>query len=102
MVQAVRLLDCVIPKVSVRLWVPSFPISLRGLFAVHPELFTPVLQIIHQVIATHLIRQAGVKRSQTPTGAVTLIQRFCSQLRVCCHLHISWERPPRRFRGAVS
>jgi hypothetical protein len=34
------------------------------------------LQIIHRVIATHLIRQAGVKRSEAATGAVTLIQRF--------------------------
>ena len=45
---------------------------------VHPELLAPVFQIIHRVIATHLIRQAGVKRSEAATGAVTLIQRFGS------------------------
>jgi hypothetical protein len=34
------------------------------------------LQIIHRVIATHLIRQTGVKCREATTGAVTLIQRF--------------------------
>jgi hypothetical protein len=68
---AAWLVDRVIPKVPVRQWVLSFPIPLRSLFAVHPELLAPVLQIIHRVIATHLIRQTGVKRSEAATGAVT-------------------------------
>ncbi len=66
---AAWLVDRVIPKVSVRQWVLSFPIPLRSLFAVHPELLAPVLQIIHRVIATHLIKQAGVKRSEAATGS---------------------------------
>jgi len=37
-----------------------------------------VLQIIHRVIASFLIKQAGLKRSAADTGAVTLIQRFGS------------------------
>ena len=53
----------------------SFPIPLRSFFAMHPELPAPVLHIIHRVIATHLIRQAGVKRGEAATGAVTLIHR---------------------------
>jgi hypothetical protein len=73
--------------VPVRQWVLSFPIPLRSLFAVHPELLAPVLQIIHRVIATHLIRQAGVKRSEAATGAVTLIQRFGSAANLNIHLH---------------
>ena len=48
---AAWLVDHVIPKVPVRQWVLSFPIPLRSLFAVHPELLAPVLQIIHRVIA---------------------------------------------------
>ena len=84
---AAWLVDCVIPKVPVRQWVLSFPIPLRSLFAVHPELLTPVLQIIHRVIATHLIKQAGVKRSAAATGAVTLIQRFGSAANLNIHLH---------------
>ena len=84
---AAWLVDFVIPKVSVRQWVLSFPIPLRSLFAVHPELLTSVLQIIHRVIATHLIKQAGVKRSAAATGAVTLIQRFGSAANINIHLH---------------
>ncbi len=55
--------------------------SLRSLVAVHPELLASVFQIIHRVIATYLIKQAGVKRSEAATGAITLIQRFGSASR---------------------
>ena len=85
---AAWLVDHVIPKVPVRQWVLFFPIPLRSLFAVHPELLAPVLQIIHRVIATHLIKQAGVKRSEAAACAITLIQRFGSAsiflTRACC------------------
>jgi hypothetical protein len=81
------MVDRVIPKVPVRQWVLSFPIPLRSLFAVHPELLAPVLQIIHRVIATHLIKQVGIKRSAAATGAVTLIQRFGSAANLNIHLH---------------
>ena len=75
---AAHLVDCVIPRVPVRQWVLSFPIPLRILFAAHPELLSPLLQIIHRVIATFLIKQSGLKRSPAHSGAVTLIQRFGS------------------------
>ena len=39
---AAYLVDSVIPQVPVRQWVLSFPIPLRSLFAVHPELLAPV------------------------------------------------------------
>jgi len=39
---AAWLVEHVIPKVPVRQWVLSFPIPLRSLFAVHPELLAPV------------------------------------------------------------
>ncbi|MBI4190673.1 MAG: transposase [Betaproteobacteria bacterium] len=39
------------------------------------------------MIATHLIRQAGVKRREAATGAVTLIQRFGSAANLNIHLH---------------
>ena len=38
---AAYLVDNILPRVPVRQWVLSFPIPLRGLFAVHPELLTP-------------------------------------------------------------
>ena len=73
---AAYLVDSVIPRVPVRQWVLSFPIPLRSLFAVHPALLAPVLQIIHRAIHTFLIQQAHVKHKEAATGAITLIQRF--------------------------
>jgi len=84
---AAHLVDCVIPRVPVRQWVLSFPIPLRFLFAAHPHLLAPVLQIVHRVIATFLIQQAGLKRTEADTGAVTLIQRFGSAANLNIHLH---------------
>jgi energy-coupling factor transporter ATP-binding protein EcfA2 len=65
---AAHLVDHVIPRVPVRQWVLSFPIPLRLLFATHPQLLAPVLQIVHRVIATFLIKQAGLKRTEAHTG----------------------------------
>ena len=45
---AAWLVDQVIPRVPVRQWVLSFPIPLRSLFAVHPELLASVLRIIQR------------------------------------------------------
>jgi hypothetical protein len=64
----------------------SFPIPLRFLFASHPRLLAPVLQIVHRVIATYLIKGAGLKRTEAHTGAVTLIQRsHRPPLAACAH-----------------
>ena len=81
------LVDEVIPRVPVRHWVLSFPIPLRILFAAHPGLLTPVLRIIHRVIAGFLLKQAGLKRATADTGAVTLIQRSGSAANLNIHLH---------------
>ncbi len=70
-----------------RQWVLSFPIPLHLLFAAHPELLTPVLQIVHRVISTFLIQQAGLKRAEAQSGAVTLIQRFGSTANLNIHSH---------------
>ncbi len=84
---AAHLVDHVIPRVPVRQWVLSFPIPLRVLFAAHPELLAPVSQIVHRVISGFLIKQAGLKRIQVETGAVTLVQRFGSAANLNIHLH---------------
>jgi len=82
-----HLVDEMIPRVPVRQWVLSFPIPLRVLFAAHRELLTPVLRIIHRVIAGFLLKQAGLKRAAADFGAVTLIQRFGSAANLNIHLH---------------
>ncbi len=60
---AADLVDNIIPQVPVRQWVLSFPIPLRSLFAVHAELITPVLRVLHRAIHVHLIKQTGVHES---------------------------------------
>ncbi len=84
---AAYLVDHILPRVAVRQWVLSFPIPLRSLFAIHPELITPVLCIVHRAINTHLIQQTQVKRKDAATGAITLIQRFGSAANLNTHLH---------------
>ena len=84
---AAHLVDHIIPRVPVRQWVLSLPIPLRYLLAAHPRLITPVLQVIHRAISTSLIKQAGLKRSEAQTGAITLIQRFGSAANLNIHLH---------------
>ena len=84
---AAHLVEHVIPQVPVRQWVLSFPIPLRYLFAAHPHLLSPVLQVINRAISTFLIQQAGLKRTEAQTGAITLIQRFGSAANLNIHLH---------------
>ena len=60
------------PKES-RETLPS-SLSLRHLFATHPHLLSPVLQVITRAISTFLIKQAGLTQAQAQTGAVTIIQ----------------------------
>jgi len=84
---AAHLVEHVIPQVPVRQWVLSFPIPLRYLFAAQPHLLSSVLQVINRAISTFLIKQAGLKRTEAQTGAVTLIQRFGSAANLNIHLH---------------
>ena len=84
---AAHLVDRVMHEVPVRQWVLSFPIPLCSLFAVHPELLAPVLQIIHRAIVMFLFKQTGIRRDAAATCAVTLIQRFGSAANLNIHLH---------------
>jgi len=49
-------------------------------------IYTSVV-IEDRVIATFLIQQAGLKRAEAQSGAVTLIQRFGSAANLNIHLH---------------
>ncbi len=98
---ATHLVERFIPKVSVRQWVLSFPIPLRFLFASHPDLLSPVLQVINRAISTFLTQQAGLKRTEAQTGAVTLIQRFGSAANLNIHLHCLFLDGVYRIAGDV-
>jgi len=85
---AALLVDEVLPERPVRQWVLSFPFQLRFLFASRPVVMGGVLGIVYRVIATHLIKKAGLTKKTARTGAVTLIQRFGSALNLNIHFHM--------------
>ena len=96
--------DEVLPDVPLRQWVISFPFPLRYLFAAHPQAMGKVLGIVYRAISTHLIHKAGFLLKDGATGAVTLVQRFGSALKLNIHFHILFldgvyvyrdDRPPR-------
>ena len=45
------------------------------MFAAHPDLLSPLLQCVHRVIATFLIKQSGLQRGQAHTGKE--LERLC-------------------------
>ena len=84
---AAHLVDHVIPRVPVRQWVLSLPISLRLLLAAQPELVTPLLQVVQRVVTRHLLDGAELTAEEGHGGAVTLIQSFGSAANLNVHLH---------------
>ena len=86
-----RIGDQLIPHVPVRQWVligvMRLPIPRRLLLAAQLKLMTAVLHVVHRVITSHLLGQAGLKPDEADSGAVTLIQRFGSAANLSLHLH---------------
>jgi ribosomal protein S27E len=85
---AALLVDEVLPAKPIRQWVLTVPFPLRFLFAAYPELMSKVLSIVTRALSTHLAHQAGFKKKEAFTGAVTLIQRFGSALNLNIHFHM--------------
>ncbi len=80
------LVDPMPPRAPVRQWVLSFPLPLRSLFAVCPELLAPMRRIVHRAIHTHLIKQTKREREQAASGAITLpsvLAAWPISIRIC-------------------
>ena len=60
---------------------------MRTRFAVHRKWLASVVETIHWVIATFLVKQTGIPRTQAATGTVTLVRRFGSAANLNIHLH---------------
>jgi hypothetical protein len=84
---AALLVEDILPEAPMRQWVLSFPFQLRFLFASRPAIMGEALGIVYRVIATHLIKKAGLTHKTAHTGAVTLIKRFGSALNLNIHFH---------------
>ena len=72
---AAWLVDRVIPRVPVRQWVLSCPIPLRSLFAVHPELLAPVLQLRIENLS-HLFPHRRLYRRSGKRSIVRCLVKF--------------------------
>lgn len=86
------LCEQVIPQIPVRQWVLSVPIPLRYWMATNTKLMTLIQAIAYKVISSHyrkMVKSTGGKIDKTSkVGAVSLIQRFGSDLRLNIHLHM--------------
>ncbi len=71
-----HLVDSVIPHVSVRQWVISFPFSVRYVLAYKPQLVTGVLAIFNRIVSNSIVKRARRQGVQGKTGAITFVQRF--------------------------
>jgi len=86
--EAAHLVDHVLPQLTSRQWVLSFPYKLRYQMAHNSKLTNQILSIFIAVISSYQkkkARQFGIKNSQI--GAVTFIQRFGSALNLNVHFH---------------
>ncbi len=76
---AAHLIDQVLREQPIRQWLLIFPYRLRFLFAAQPQVLSGVLGVVYRAISTCLVRKSGFTvASGAKTGAITLIQRFCS------------------------
>jgi len=98
---AAVLVDEVIPQAPVRQWVLSFPIGLRILFAARPALLTPVLRLIHRVIAGFLLKRVfapDIEHCPQCGGDMKIIAAIEEPevvARILSHLGLSARAPPR-------
>lgn len=86
--EAAHLVDKVLPQITYRQWVISFPYKLRYQMAYNSKLTNKILSIFISVISSHLRRHAkkqGVPKSKI--GSITFIQRFGSALNLNVHFH---------------
>lgn len=86
--EAAHLVDKVLPMITYRQWVISFPYRLRYQMAYNSKLTNKILGIFISVISSYYKKQArsrGVFRSQI--GSVNFIQRFGSALNLNVHFH---------------
>jgi hypothetical protein len=86
---ALTLLDYVLPEVPIRQFVLTVPFPLRFPLAFDGKLLGQVLRIFTDTIAAHYRkRQAARGIVDGQSGAVTVIQRANSDLRLSPHFHV--------------
>jgi hypothetical protein len=83
----------VIPQVSVRQWVLSFPMPARFWMARNPRLMSSLLNIfmraVHRYYKNSFLKSSGINHREykIQTGSLTVIQRFGGALNLNIHFH---------------
>lgn len=86
--QAAHLVDRVLPHVPVRQWVFTLPWELRTLVAYNRKVLAAVRRIWWEELSRWLCRRGEEEGMVAPRpGAVNVIQRFDSALRLNVHFH---------------
>ena len=87
---AANLIESVLPKaVPLRQWVLTFPFGWRKRLAQDGRLFGELTRLfVETVSAFYAKRAAGHGANGAKTGAVTVVQRCSSDLRLNPHLHV--------------
>jgi hypothetical protein len=83
--EANHIIKNVIPEITTRQWVLSFPYKIRYVLSHNQKLTNELLKIFIRTIEANQKRRAGNKNSKI--GAITFIQRFGSALNLNVHFH---------------
>jgi hypothetical protein len=86
---ALNLTECVLPKAPLRQWVLTFPFAWRGRLGFDAQLFGALTRIFVQTVLgfyTQRMKKDGSAGGQS--GAIVVLQRTSSDLRLNPHLHV--------------
>ena len=86
---AANLIERVIPQVGLRQWVLTLPFPWRRRLAQDGALFGALTRIFVESVQAFYARRAAARgRARAKTGALTVVQRTSSDLRLNPHLHV--------------
>ena len=81
-----NLIDHVLPEVALRQWVLTFPFAWRHRLARDGALLSDLTRLFVETVLAFYARRDGARGAKT--GAVTVVQRASSDLRLNPHLHV--------------
>ncbi len=84
---AANLVEHVLPEVPLRQWVLTFPFSWRRRLAHNGELLGALTRLFVETVLAFYAERGGGKKS-AKSGAVTVVQRASSDMRLNPHLHV--------------
>ena len=81
---AAHLIEDVLPEVALRQWVLTFPYAWRGRLAWDGALLSTLTRLFIETVSRHYSKKGG---KDAKTGAISVVQRTSSDLRLNPHVH---------------